>query len=176
MKNCTEILSISSFFDIILIDEMKIKIVKCLEHLYNNYINTEILLNLTKLLVYIFSINNKKKSEYVQIYYTMLNSLSNDEKTKIFNNIKKINLSYQNKLDDIIIEKIMSSINYNIIKNYNYKNGYEILNNIFNIYDILSKYNKISIDIKIQLFNLLLNHNLTINDTKQIILIINKYL
>ena len=161
---------ISSAFNMIN-EEERYTFLNCLENLYKtNIINTEILLNLVKAFIYIFELN----PEYVNIYCDILIKLSSDEKTKIFNLIKKINLSKQTSLDEYIIEKIISSINKYIINNYKKLNNYELLSNIYNIYDIIHKYNKINLKNKIQLYIVLLNSNISINDTRQIIIYLNQ--
>ncbi len=161
---------ISSAFNMIN-EEDRFKFLDCLEKLYNqNIINTEILLNLVKAFIYIFEMN----PDYVNIYYDILIKLSSDEKVKIFNLIKKIDLSIQTLLDEFIVEKIISSINKYIINNHKKIGNYELLSNIYNIYDIIQKYNKISLKNKIQLYIVLLKNNTSIIDTRQIIIFLNQ--
>jgi hypothetical protein len=163
---------ISSAFNMINENERN-KFLDYIENLYNeNFINTEILLNLVKAFIYIFELN----PEYVSIYNTIFNKLSIDEKTRIFNLIKKINLSKQTLLDEFIIEKIISSINSYIINNYKKLKYYELLSNIYNIYEIIYKYNKINLKNKIQLYIILLKSNVNINDTRQIIVYLNQFI
>ncbi len=160
---------ISSAFDIILNKEQKNNILNCLEDLYiKNYINDEILLNLIKSFVVIFY-NNHAVSD---IYSKLLNSLSEEEKIKLFSLFKKVNLSYQIKMQEYTINKIILAINNYIINNNNY-NG---LLNVFNIYDIIRLNKKITFHNKIQLYIILLKNNSSINDVRQTIGILNKFL
>ncbi len=163
---------ISSAFDIILTKEQKNNILNCLEDLYiKKYINDEILLNLIKSFVVIFY-NNQTISNISDIYSNLLNSLSEEEKTKLFNLFKKVNLSYQTKMQEHTVNKIILSINNYIINNNNF-NG---LLNIFNIYDIIRLNKKITFNNKIQLYIILLKNNCNINDVRQTIGILNKFL
>lgn len=160
---------ISSAFDIILNKEQKKNILNCLEDLYiKNYINNEILLNLIKSFVIIFY--NNPNTSY--IYSNLLNSLSEEEKYKLFSLLKKIDLSYQMKLNEITITKIILAINNYIINN----NSYDGLLNIYNIYDIIRLNKKITLYNKIQLYIILLKNNSSINDVRQTLGIVNKFL
>ena len=160
---------ISSAFDIILNNDQKNNILNCLEDLYiKKYINDEILLNLIKSFVIIFY-NNQTICD---VYSNLLNSLSEEEKTKLFNLLKKVNLSYQTKMQENTINKIIMAINNYIINNNNF-NG---LLNIFNIYDIIRLNKKITVHNKIQLYIILLKNNCDINDVRQTLGILNKFL
>ncbi len=158
---------ISSAFDIILNEEQKNKLFNCLEILYiKNYINDELLLNLIKAFVIIFY-NNPNNSD---IYIKLFNSLSEEETTRIFNLLKKIDLSYQMKIKESIITKIILAINNYILNNNNY-NG---LLNVYNIYDIIRLNKKIIFNNKVQLYIILLKTNCSINDVRQTLGFINK--
>ena len=164
---------ISSAFDIILNDKQKDSIFNYLEKLYiNNNINDEILLNLLKVFILIFDNNNK----YCDIYLNILLSLSEEETRKIFNLIKKINLSYQMKLSESIINKIIFAINMYIINNYNNNNNYNILLNVYNIYDIIRLNKKISFQNKVQLYIIILKTNTSISDVRQMIGLMNNFI
>jgi hypothetical protein len=163
---------ISSAFDIILNNNQKKAIFNTLEILYtNNNINDEILLNLIKAFVVIFYHNPERSI----VYSNILNNLTEEETTRIFNLLKKINFSYQMKIDENIINKIILNIdnyiNNNINNNVNY---YDLLLNVFNIYDILKVNKKIALQNKIKLFIILLKNNSNINELRQIIALINK--
>jgi hypothetical protein len=172
---------ISSAFDIILNEDQKQNIFNCLEKLYiNNYINDEILLNLIKAFIVIFEKNNK----YCYIYINILSSLSDEENIKIFNLIKKIKFSYQMNMTEQTVNKIILVINnyitpqidpsgHNNNNNINY-----IINilNVYNIYDIIRLNKKISFQNKIQLYINLLRQNSNIIETRQIIILVNKFL
>ncbi len=161
---------ISSLFNIILNDNQKNNIINCLESLYkNNYINTEILLNLIKAFVVIFNIN----SDYSDIYYNILNKLTDKEKEFISLNIKKIKLSNQTLLTNYTINKIIYSINTYIINNYNNINTIDIFVYLFNVYEIINNYN-ISLHNMIQLYIIVLNNNTSIHDLKQLSIYLNK--
>ncbi len=163
---------ISSAFDIILNDSQKQNIFRILELLYiNNHINEEILLNLIKAFIVIFY-NNK---DHCNIYIELFDNLSEEEKVKIFNLIKKIKFSYQIHIGESCINKIILTINSYIIKNYNKNNNFNILLNIFNIYDIIKLNKKISFQNKIQLYIVLLKNNANIIDVRQSIALINKF-
>ncbi len=166
---------ISSAFDIILNDSQKQNIFRILELLYtNNHINEEILLNLIKAFVVIFY-NNK---DHCNIYIELFDNLSEEETIKIFNLIKKIKFSYQLYIGESYINKIILTINSYIINNYNYNNNnssFNILLNIFNIYDIIKLNKKISFQNKIQLYIVLLKNNANIIDVRQSIALINKF-
>jgi hypothetical protein len=165
---------ISSAFDIILNNNQKKAIFNTLEKLYiNNNINDEILLNLIKAFVIIFY-NNPERSI---LYSNIFNNLTEEETTKIFNLLKKINFSYQMNMDELIINKIILTIdnyinNYiNNIKNVNY---YNILLNVFNIYDTIRLNKKITLQNKIKLFIISLKSNSNMIELRQIIALINK--
>ncbi len=160
---------ISSAFDIILNEKQKNNILNCLEDLYiKNFINNEILLNLIKSFVIIFY-NNPNTSN---IYSELLTSLSEEEKYKLFNLLKKVDLSYQMKLNETIVNKIILAINNYILNN----NSYDGLLNIFNIYDVIRLNKKITFHNKIQLYIILLKNNSSINDVRQTLGLINKLL
>jgi hypothetical protein len=160
---------ISSAFDIILNKEQKNNILNCLEDLYiKKYINDEILLNLIKSFIVIFY-NNPNIS---YIYSDLFNSLSEEEKNKLFNLLKKVNLSYQTKMQENTINKIILAINNYIINNNNY-NG---LLNIYNIYDTIRLNKKITFNNKVQLYIILLKNNSDINDVRQTLGLVNKFL
>ncbi len=160
---------ISSAFDIILNKKQKSKILNCLENLYiKKYINDEILLNLIKSFVIIFY-NDPNLSD---IYSNLFNSLSEEETNKLFNLLKKINLSYQTKLSETLINRIILAINYYIINN----NNYDGLLSVFNIYDIIRLNKKVKFHNKIQLYIILLKNNSSINDVRQTLGLINKLL
>jgi hypothetical protein len=160
---------ISSAFDIILNEEQKNKIFNCLEILYiKNYINDELLLNFIKAFVLIFY-NNPNNCE---IYVKLLKSLSEEEAMKLFNLLKKINLSYQMKINENIVNKIILAINNYIINN----STFDGLLNVYNIYDIIRLNKKIIFNNKIQLYIILLKTNNSINDVRQILGLINKFL
>ncbi len=160
---------ISSAFDIILNEKQKNNILNCLEDLYiKNFINNEILLNLIKSFVIIFY-NNPNTSN---IYSELLTSLSEEEKYKLFNLLKKVDLSYQMKLNETIVNKIILAINNYILNN----NSYDGLLNIFNIYDVIRLNKKITFHNKIQLYIILLKNNSSINDVRQTLGMVNKFL
>jgi hypothetical protein len=162
---------ISSAFDIILNDVQKQKIFTILDSLYiNNHINEEILLNLVKAFVVIFYNNPEHCNTYAQI----LENLSEDDTFKIFNLIKKIKFANQIHIDEKTINKIILAINNYIIKNYN-NNNYNILLNVYNIYDLIKLNKKISFQNKIQLYIVLLRNNANIIDVRQSIALINKF-
>jgi hypothetical protein len=164
---------ISSAFDIILNDVQKQKIFTILDSLYiNNHINEEILLNLVKAFVVIFYNN----PEHCNIYSQILETLSEEENIKIFNLIKKIKFGNQIHMDEKTINKIILTINNYIVKNYNINNyNFNILLNIYNIYDIIKLNKKISFQNKIQLYIVLLRNNANIIDVRQSIALINKF-
>ena len=162
---------ISSAFDIILNDYQKNSIFNTLEILYtNNNINNEILLNLIKAFVIIFY-NNPERSI---LYSNMFNNLTEEETKRIFNLLKKIKFSYQMNIDEYLINKIIITIDDYINNNINNASNYEILINVFNIYDILKLNKKITLQNKIKLFIILLKSNSNINEVRQIIALINK--
>ena len=166
---------ISSAFDIILNDEQKQNIFNCLEKLYiNNYINDEILLNLIKAFIVIFEKNNK----YSNIYINILSSLSEEENIKIFNLIKKIKFSYQMNMTEQTINKIILVINNYIVTTQQIDPKGHIINilNVYNIYDIIRLNKKISFQNKIQLYINLLRQHSNIIETRQIIILLNKFL
>ena len=165
---------ISSAFDIILNNNQKKTIFNTLELLYiNNYINDEILLNLIKAFVIIFYNN----SNYSILYSKILDNLSEEETEKFFNLFKKIKFSNQMEMEETIINKIILTINNYIINHndLNHKNNYNVLLNIFNIYDIIKLNKKISLENKIKLFLILLKDNANISDVRQSISLINKF-
>ncbi len=160
---------ISSAFDTILNNNQKNTIFNILERLYlNNNINDEILLNFIKAFLIIFY-NNPDRSI---TYSNMLDNLTEEETTKLFNLIRKINFSYQMKIDEYTINKIILAIDHYINKNN--LNNYDKLLNIFNIYDTLKLNKKITLSNKIKLFIILLKTNCNLYDLRQIIVLINK--
>lgn len=160
---------ISSAFDIILNEEQKNNLFNCLEILYiKKYINDELLLNLIKAFVLIFY-NNPNNCD---IYLKLLTSLSEEKTLKLFNLLKKINLSYQMKMHENTINKVILAINNYIINN----NTFDGLLNIYNIYDIIRLNKKILFNNKIQLYIILLKTNTSINDVRQTLGLINKFL
>lgn len=160
---------ISSAFDIILNEKQKNDIFNYLELLYNKkYINNELLLNLIKAFVLIFY-NNPNNCD---IYLKLFKSLTEEENIKLFNLLKKINLSYQVKMDEYTINKIILAINNYIINN----NTFDGLLNIYNIYDIIRLNKKIVFNNKIQLYIILLKTNSSINDVRQTLGLINKFI
>lgn len=164
---------ISSAFDNILNDTQKQNIFNCLELLYiNNNINNEILLNLLRAFLLIFE-NNKN---HIDIYINILKSLSEEESHKLFNLFKKINFSYQMKMKESTINKIILAINDYIINNINTINNYNLLLNVYNIYDIIKLNNKLSFQNKVQLYIIIMNNNNNIIDVRQIIGMINKFI
>jgi hypothetical protein len=165
---------ISSAFDIILDDSQKQNIFRILELLYtNNNINEEILLNLMKAFLVIFYNN----ASHCCIYIELFDNLSKEETIKLFNLIKKIKFSHQIHIGESLINKIILTINSyiinNINSNYNSSN-FNMLLNIFNIYDIIKLNKKISFQNKIQLYIILLKNNANILDVRQSIALINK--
>jgi hypothetical protein len=160
---------ISSAFDIILNEKQKNDIFNYLELLYNKkYINNELLLNLIKAFVLIFY-NNPNNCD---IYLKLFKSLTEEENIKLFNLLKKINLSYQVKMDEYTINKIILAINNYIINN----NTFDGLLNVYNIYDIIRLNKKIVFNNKIQLYIILLKTNSSINDVRQTLGLINKFI
>lgn len=140
-----------------------------LELLYNKkYINDELLLNLIKAFVLIYY-NNPNNCD---ICLKLLKSLSEEENLKLFNLLKKIKLSYQMKMSENIVNKIILAIDNYIINNTTF-NG---LLNVYNIYDIIRLNKKIVFDNKIQLYIILLKTNSSINDARQILGLINKFI
>ncbi len=167
-----DIYDISSIFDNILDNKIKDDILKCIEDLYiNKYINTEILFNIIKAFVIIFSVN----SNYANIYYFILSNLSEKNKIKIFSYMTNINLSNQVNISDHNIENIILSINQYIVRNYITINILEIFTRLYNLYEIINRYN-IPLDIKIQLFIIFLNKNISIIEIRHIIILIQKYI
>jgi hypothetical protein len=167
-----DIYDISSIFDNILDNKIKDDILKCIEDLYiNKYINTEILFNIIKAFVIIFSVN----SNYANIYYYILSNLSEKNKIKIFSYMTNINLSNQVNISDHNIENIILSINQYIVRNYITINILEIFTRLYNLYEIINRYN-IPLDIKIQLFIIFLNKNISIIEIRHIIILIQKYI
>ena len=166
---------ISSAFDIILDDSQKQNIFRILELLYtNNNINEEILLNLMKAFIVIFYNNDS----HCNIYIELFDNLSKEETIKLFNLIKKIKFSHQIHIGESLINKIILTINSYIINNYNslnYNNNFNMLLNIFNIYDIIKLNKKISFQNKIQLYIILLKNNANILDVRQSLALINKF-
>ena len=165
---------ISSAFDIILDDSQKQNIFRILELLYtNNNINEEILLNLMKAFVVIFYNN----PSHCCIYIELFDKLSKEETIKLFNLIKKIKFSHQIHIGESLINKIILTINSYIINNYNnnINSNFNMLLNIFNIYDIIKLNKKISFQNKIQLYIILLKNNANILDVRQSIALINKF-
>ncbi len=166
---------ISSAFDIILNKKQKENLYNYLEILYiKKLINEEILLNLIKAFVLIFYNN----PEHCNIYLKIFNSLSEEETSNLFKLLKKVNLSYQMKMSESIINKIILTINSYIINNYNNNNinYYNILMNVYNIYDTIKLNKKITLNNKIQLYIVLLKNNSNISDVRQILGIVNKFL
>jgi hypothetical protein len=160
---------ISSAFNIILNEEQKNILFNYLETLYiKNYINNEILLNLIKAFILIFY----TYPNTFDIYIKLLNSLSEEEIIKLFNLLKKIKLSYQMNMNENTLNKIIFAINDYIIINNNF-NG---LLNVYNIYDTIRLNKKIIFNNKVQLYIILLKKNSTINDTRQILGLLNKFL
>lgn len=160
---------ISSAFDIILNKEQKNELFNYLEILYiKNYINDEILLNLIKAFILIFYNN---PNDY-DIYIKLLNSLSEEETIKLFNLLKKIKLSNQMNMKENTINKLIFAINNYIITN----NSFNGLLNVYNIYDIIRLNKKIIFNNKVQLYIILLKKNSTVNDTRQILGLLNNFL
>lgn len=167
-----DIYDISSIFDNILDIELKNDILKCIEDLYiNKYIDTEILFNIIKAFVIIFSVN----PNYANVYYYILSNLSEKNKVKLFLYMKNINLSNQVNISEENIQNIILTINRYIIKHYINIDILVIFTRIYNIYEIINRYN-IPLDMKIQLFIILLNKNINIVEIRNIIILIQKYI
>jgi hypothetical protein len=162
---------ISSAFDSLLNENQKKDIYNCLELLYiNNHINDEILLNMMKAFIVIFYNNSNDCS----LYCNLFNNLSKEETIKIFNLIKKIKFSNQLNIDEIIINKIILTINNYI--NINKKiNSFNLLLTLYNIYDTIRLNKKISLNNKIQLYIILLRNNSNLLEVRQSIAMINKF-
>jgi|SaaInlStandDraft_7_1057024.scaffolds.fasta_scaffold04376_4 hypothetical protein len=116
-----------------------------LQKLYDNKIFTkEIILNIIKFLIFILNNNQNKLNIYINLLdYFLINK---NYKLSIF--LQNLNLSYQFKLNEKTINKIMIYIDYVIINNNQYDKTIEDLIFIINKLKIL----KLSFDIKLILF------------------------
>jgi len=123
-------------------------IINKLQKLYDNkIIDTEILLNIIKGLIYLFSIDNNKINNYIKIFDYFLEL----ENINILNKFSIINFSKQFKVSEIKINKLILNTDYilNNTKNTEYK---YIINFIFNISKKITKL-KTSINNKIIIYN-----------------------
>ena len=133
-------INIKSFFINILEIDETVKIDNILNLMYlNNLLNTELLLNIIKALVLIFYLD---KNNFI-IYYTILEKINNfinsDVRDNCFNNLKKLNLSQQFKLDSDIIDDIIIYTNQYILLHYN--NLEKMLIELTNLICVIQKLN-----------------------------------
>ena len=120
-----------------------------LQKLYDNkIINTEILLNIIKGLIYLVSIDNNKIYTYIKIFDYFL-ALDNKN---ILNDFSIIDFSKQFKVNENKINKIILNTDYilNHTKNTEYK---YIINFIFNVTKKIIRL-KTSINNKIMIYNI----------------------
>tara|TARA_Y100000589_G_C27121805_1_gene616778 strand:- start:170 stop:712 length:543 start_codon:yes stop_codon:yes gene_type:complete len=134
-----------------------------LQKLYDNkIINTEILLNIIKGLIYLVSIDNNKIYTYIKIFDYFL-ELDNKN---ILNDFSIIDFSKQFKVNENKINKIILNTDYilNHTKNTEYK---YIVNFIFNVTKKIIRL-KTSINNKIMIYNIYTDDVIYDIDTKNL--------
>jgi hypothetical protein len=131
-------------FILLKIKESKQEIVlEQLQILYDNKIlNSELLFNIIKGMVYILYENINKIDNFLLINKKLIKIMNKKKIKKIFNSLKKYNFSKQFELSDVIIEKIIIETNSFINKINNTK--LTLLLNILN--NIINKINNLNID------------------------------
>jgi len=135
----------SNIFNIVLPDYDTNIVLDKLEELYNNKIFTkEIILNIIKLLIFAFNNNQNNYYNYVNLLNYFI--VSDNKKLSLF--LQNLNLSYQFKLNEKTINKILLYIDYIIVNSTDYNKMIENLIFIITKLKIL----KFNFDIKLILF------------------------
>lgn len=135
----------SNIFNIVLPDYDTNIVLNKLEELYNNKIFTkEIILNIIKLLIFAFNNNQNNYYNYVNLLNYFI--ASDNKKLSLF--LQNLNLSYQFKLNEKTINKILLYIDYIIVNSTDYNKMIENLIFIITKLKIL----KFNFDIKLILF------------------------
>ena len=138
-------------------------IINKLQKLYDNkIINTEILLNIIKGLIYLMSVDNTKINNYIKIFDYFL-KLDNKN---ILNNFCIINFSKQFKVNESKINKIILNTDY--ILNYSRNTEYKyIINFIYNVTKKIIKVNT-SVSNKIMIYNIYMDDVINNLNTKNL--------
>lgn len=135
----------SNIFNIVLPDYDTNIVLNKLEELYNNKIFTkEIILNIIKLLIFAFNNNQNNYYNYVNLLNYFI--ASDNKKLSLF--LQNLNLSYQFKLNEKTINKILLYIDYIIVNSTDYNKMIENLIFIITKLKILN----FNFDIKLILF------------------------
>ena len=171
--------SIIALFNYVINNDDSIKLNILLDNmLKDNILSKELYLNLIKGLVLIFHLDNTLFSfyynilNYIILYNNNNNNNNNNNIKNIFNKLNNIDLSYQLKLDDNIIEKIIIYTNQYLIKDFTLDKLENKLITLVNMITIIKQLN-ISTELKI---NIYLQNIRNTNDIFSIMTIIKKYI